>query len=186
MEKHDKNKQYKVIGGALAAIFVILLLLLLRSCGAGTANPSDGDAETAGLRFAMAEGNLNDATHKTEEEIREELRRKVEEGMMNISMNLSPVFTDGHSEGDLLITNENVNRNAQIVEIYHRGESQSNGDTPIYTSGVIPVGREIAMDRLDQNLEAGTYPCTAYFYSVDEAGSVLGIAAAEVVITVQN
>ena len=161
----------------------VIILLLLRSCGSnGTVEPE----VTRRPDFEMTEGNLNDAVHKTEEEIRAELRQKVEEGMMNISMNLTPVFPDGQAEGNLLITNEEINRHAQIVEIYFRGQNRQNGDTSIYTSGVIPVGREIANDKLNIDLDAGVYDCTAYFNSVDDNGNILGIAAAEVTIVVQN
>ena len=82
--------------------------------------------------------------------------------MINISMNTSPVFSDGTSEGNLMIVNEGVNRYPQVVEITRN----DTGET-IYKSGAIPVGSKIEKAKLSADLDAGTYECTALFYNVD-------------------
>lgn len=118
----------------------------------------------------------------TEEEISAALNEKVEEGYINISMNTSPVFADGKSQGNMMIVNEAVNRYPQKVVI-----SLSETGETIYTSGAIPVGSKIAADALDVELAAGTYACTAMFHSLDpDTGSILGSAGANITITVQN
>ena len=71
----------------------------------------------------------------SEEEIVASLNEKVEEGYVNISMNASPVFADGQSEGNLMLVNEAVNRYPQQVVITR----QDTGEA-IYTSHAIPVG----------------------------------------------
>ena len=58
--------------------------------------------------------------------------------MINISMNTSPVFEDGTSEGNLMIVNDTSNLYPQIVEI----SLNDTGET-IYKSGGIPVGSKI-------------------------------------------
>ena len=56
----------------------------------------------------------------------------------------------------------------------------------IYSSAAIPVGSKIASAKLDVELSAGTYECTAMFHSLDpETGAVLGTAGAVVTVTVQ-
>ena len=118
----------------------------------------------------------------SEEEIVASLNEKVEEGYINISMNASPVFADGQSEGNLMLVNEAVNRYPQQVVITR----QDTGEA-IYTSHAIPVGSKIAADALDVVLPAGTYECTAMFHSLDpETGAILGSAGASIVITIQN
>ena len=110
------------------------------------------------------------------------LNEKVEEGMINISMNTSPNFKDGTSAGNLMIVNESVNRYPQVVEITRN----DTGET-IYKSGAIPVGRKIESDTLDVDLAAGTYECTAMFHSVDpQTGLTLGCAGAVIYLTVEK
>ena len=114
------------------------------------------------------------------EEIAEKLNEKVAEGMINISMNTSPTFSDGTSEGNLMIVNEGVNRYPQVVEITRN----DTGET-IYKSGAIPVGSKIEKARLSADLDAGTYECTALFYNVNpDTGDYLGCAGAIITITV--
>ena len=180
-ERDDQRKQRKLIPVILAIIIIIILISLIRSCGTSAKQAPRND-----VLLEMTEGNLNEAVHKTPEEIQDELQKKVEEGTMNISMNLNPSFSGASEAGNLLIVNDKINRHAQIVEIYLKGESRRNNDTPIYYSGVIPVGGEIAYDTLDYELSAGKHECVAYFYSVDSDGRILGIAAAEVNIHIQE
>jgi hypothetical protein len=114
------------------------------------------------------------------DEIVETLNRQVQAGMINISMNTTPVFSDGTSKGNLMIVNEGVNLYPQVVEITRN----DTGET-IYTSGAIPVGSKIGQDTLDVVLPAGNYECTALFSSVDpDSGAVIGCAGAIITITV--
>ena len=101
--------------------------------------------------------------------------------MINISMNTSPIFPDGKSEGNLMIVNELVNTYPQRVELIRNDTNEV-----IYSSAAIPVGNKIASAKLDVELPAGTYECTAMFHSLDpETGAVLGSAGAVVTVTVQ-
>ena len=112
--------------------------------------------------------------------IRDSLNEKVEEGMINISMNTSPVFSDGESAGSLMIVNENINRYPISVEITRN----DNGEV-IYTSKAVPVGSKIEADKLDVDLPVGVYECTAMFYNLDPAtGDKLGSAGVVIELTV--
>lgn len=117
---------------------------------------------------------------RSQEEIREELNRKVEEGMINISMNLNPAFEDGASEGNLLIVNEEINRYPQIVEIYLK-----DTDTLLYRSGGISVGHSVERGKLLVDLDAGDYACVAFFNAIDpNTNELVGKAGAEITISV--
>ncbi len=117
----------------------------------------------------------------SQEEIEASLNAKVQEGMINISMNTAPVFPDGQSEGNLMIVNELINNYPQQVQIV-----RNDTEEVIYTSGAIPVGSKIEKARLQVELEAGTYECTAYFHNLSDAGEILGTAGAIITITIQN
>ncbi len=110
------------------------------------------------------------------------LNEKVEAGMINISMNTTPYFHDGSSEGNLMIVNEAVNNYPQVVEI-----SRNDTGELIYKSGAIPVGSKVENAKLNTPLSAGTYECTALFYHVNpDSGSYLGCAGAVITITILN
>ena len=116
------------------------------------------------------------------EEIAERLNQKVEEGMINISMNTAPYFEDGKAEGNVMIVNESINNYPQQVEFIRNDTGEQ-----IYQSNAIPVGSKIERAKLDVVLPTGTYECTAYFHNLDpESGEIIGTAGAIITITVKN
>ena len=116
------------------------------------------------------------------EEIAERLNQKVEEGMINISMNTAPYFENGTAEGNVMIVNESINNYPQQVE-FIRNDTQE----VIYQSKAIPVGSKIEHAALDVELPAGTYECTAMFHNLDPvSGEIIGTAGAIITITIQH
>ena len=118
----------------------------------------------------------------TPEEIEAALNNKVAEGMINISANTAPIFEDGSSEGNLMLVNESINNYPQKVQIVRNDTGEQ-----IYESGAIAIGSKIERARLDVDLPAGTYECTAYFSNLDpETGDMIGTAGAIITITIQH
>ncbi len=118
----------------------------------------------------------------TPEEIEAALNNKVAEGMINISANTAPIFEDGASEGNLMLVNESINNYPQKVQIIRNDTGEQ-----IYESGAIAVGSKIERAKLDVDLPAGTYECTAYFHNLDpETGEIIGTAGAIITITIKN
>lgn len=172
--KSSKKETYKKVGIGVGLVIVaaVIILLLLRSCG----TPVD---DHGGIEFdpSATEGGWDEADMDA---IRDSLNEKVEEGMINISMNTSPVFSDGESAGSLMIVNSDVNRYPISVEI-----SRNDTGEVIYTSKAVPVGSKIEADKLDVVLDAGTYECTAMFTNLDpDTGDKLGSAGVVIELTV--
>ena len=116
------------------------------------------------------------------EEIEARLNEKVAEGMINISANTAPYFKDGKSEGNVMLVNELNNLYPQKVEFYRNDTGEK-----IYESKAIAVGSKIERAKLDVELPAGEYECTAYFSNLDpDSGAILGVAGAIIHITIQN
>lgn len=175
--KHNTTPYY-IVGAVLLLILIISIVCLLRSCSGTSVDESVSDP-VGGIVYdsSAVQGGWDEADT---DEIIAALNEKVEEGMINISMNTSPIFEDGTSTGNLMIVNESVNRYPQVVEII-----RNDTDDMIYQSGAIPVGSKIESAALDVDLPAGTYACTALFYNVDPStGDYLGCAGAMITITV--
>jgi len=175
--KKTSGGNNKTIGIVILVLFIIAVaLFIFRSCSgdkAADTTPNTGIVYDSGA----VEGGWDEADV---DKIVEGLNEKVEEGMINISMNTSPNFANGTSAGNLMIVNEAVNRYPQVVEI-----TRNDTNEVIYKSGAIPVGSKIENAKLSTDLDAGTYECTAMFYNVDaETGAYLGCAGAIINVTV--
>ena len=169
-------------------VYAIIFLILLVGAGIFLAvrllhKPSDAalaDSKSGIVYDSSAvEGGWD---QMTPEEIEAALNNKVAEGMINISANTAPIFEDGASEGNLMLVNESINNYPQKVQIVRNDTGEQ-----IYESGAIAVGSKIERARLDVDLPAGTYECTAYFHNLDpESGAIIGTAGAIITITIQH
>lgn len=179
-QKEKKNLLWKII--TLVLIIIIILLLLLRGCGSNL-NPIVGDDDRPSNSIEYDEGATEgDLEHASKDEIQAALNEKVAQSEINISINPTPVFEDGTSEGNLLIMNNEINNYPQRVTIIRNDTGEQ-----IYQTKAIPVGSKIETDKLDVDLDAGTYDCVAYFENLDpETGDALGKAGANITITIQN
>jgi len=159
----------------LALVVIAVIVCLFKSCSGDKAP----DTPSSGIAYDdnAVEGGWDEADT---DEIVASLNEKVDEGMINISMNTSPIFANGSSSGNLMIVNETINRYPQVVEIVRR----DTGET-IYKSGAVPVGKKIEEAKLDVDLAKGEYECTAMFYNVNpDTGEYLGCAGAVITVTV--
>lgn len=109
-----------------------------------------------------------------------QLQEHLDEGMIAFSINTSPVFATGGSEGNLMLENPANNAKLLVVEIYIDATQEM-----VYQSKAIPTGAYIENARLDKVLEPGEYPATAYFKAYrEEDHSFIGQAGAAIKITV--
>ncbi|MBQ7922789.1 MAG: hypothetical protein IJ325_09490 [Clostridia bacterium] len=181
-KKTERSKNFSRNAGILIGVLLIIAILLavFRGC---EGEPVTDAPVTPNPGIVYDDGAVQGGWDEADtDKIIASLNEKVEEGMINISMNTSPSFKDGTSAGNLMIVNESINRYPQVVEITRN----DTGET-IYKSGAIPVGSKIESDALDVNLAPGTYECTAMFHNVDPTtGASLGCAGAIIHITVQE
>jgi hypothetical protein len=175
-KKNDKGINIAIAVIAVLAVIAVIFVMLRGCDDSGSAkNP----AAASGIAYdpGAVEGGWNEADADA---IIDSLNKKVDEGMINISMNTTPNFATGSAEGNLMIVNESFNNYPQVVEIIR----SDNGEV-IYKSGAIPVGSKIENARLLTDLDAGKYICTAMFHNVSpETGEYLGCAGAVITVTV--
>ncbi len=116
------------------------------------------------------------------DERRKELQNLLDRSMIAFSINTSPVFLNGTSEGNLLI--ENPGNNAKLLRV---SILINETDEEIYASRYLKPGTYIENVKLDKVLEKGTYDATAYFLAYEEdSGEYIGQTGAQITITVQN
>lgn len=118
----------------------------------------------------------------TEAEIQDILNRHVAEGMLNVSMNPTPVFHDGKSEGNVQIQNIQGNHYSVKVTIV-----RSDNNKTILTTNLIDPGYYVKNMKLDKPLPKGKYLCVANFDAYDpKTLDYVGGTGMQVLITVQN
>lgn len=174
-KKKDKKKYLLLLLLLLLFTITVVSFVFIRG------NKID-DIVNNGLSIGI-DSNLSDGNGgKSKEEIQAELNKKVEEGMMNVSMNTNIVLKNGKSKANLKITNKENNRYMQFVEIYTKEDNKL-----IHKTGGIPVGKSLNEAKLDEELKKGTYECVAYFNGVDETtNSIVGKVGVNITINVLN
>lgn len=116
------------------------------------------------------------------DERRKELQDMLDRSVIAFSINTSPVFLNGTSEGNLLI--ENPGNNAKPLQVRILIDDT---EEEVYASKYIKPGSYIEKVKLDKVLEKGTYPATAYFSAYDEnTTEYIGQTGAQITISVQN
>ena len=113
---------------------------------------------------------------------KEELQEMLDRSMIAFSINTSPVFINGTSEGNLLI--ENPGNNAKLLKI---SIQINDTEEEVYTSNYLKPGTYIESAKLDKVLEKWTYDAPAYCSAYEEeTGEYIGKTGAQIAITVQN
>lgn len=116
------------------------------------------------------------------EQRKKELQSMLDESMIAFSINTTPRFLNGTSNGNLLI--ENPGNNAKLLTV-----SIQINDTQeeIYTTNLLKPGSYIENAKLDKVLKKGTYKATAYFDAYDEETTEhIGRTGAEIVLVIEN
>lgn len=118
---------------------------------------------------------------KTEEQIREELDRQVADNIIAFAINSRPVFENGTAEGNLLFENPTSNGKLTRLELYR----DDTGEL-LYSTGLLEPGSYVPAAKLELELPAGEYACTAYIYAYRLADeSYVGKVSAGLELTVQ-
>lgn len=168
-QEAPKKKRKKVV---LWIVIIAILICIALAVMLATGMLSPGKSKRQG-----AAGQLEG---KTQEEIRAELDRVVDEGMFNISIAANVMMESGNSPAELRIENVPGNRYLMKVDIVRDDTGQK-----LYETDLIEPNHHIQSDTLDVSLPQGTYDCTAIFSAYDpETEESIGQAAAKMQIQV--
>lgn len=116
------------------------------------------------------------------DERRKELQEILDKNRIAFSINTTPVFLNGTSEGNLLI--ENPGNNAKLLKI---SIVMNDTEEEIYASNYLKPGSYIESAKLSKVLEKGTYEATAYFSAYDEeTAEYIGRTGAAITLSVED
>lgn len=158
-KKEKKNKKKKIIIVAIictiAVVGIILYFIL--------------NKEEGGL--VIDDSNLAD--------VEEQLTDSVADGMFEINMNTVWHFPNGKTaSSDAYVANGNANKHPFSFEILVDGTEE------VYSSSVIPVGKQIKEIVLDKNLKAGDYKAVCFYHLWNEDGTESSSCGVDIVLSI--
>ena len=111
----------------------------------------------------------------------DEENKRVQDGMLAISMTTEPTFPDGKSLGKVMIKNPAQNTKNFTVKFVLNDTNEE-----VYKSGLIPPGGLLEKAKLNKQLSKGRYSATAYFESYDENNEISGEVGFDISINILN
>ena len=166
-----------------------LVLLLAVCCAAGAAGGvylSRRNVPEEPPQGLVYEANVvsGDIPGKSREERQQEMDSLVEEGMLAMSMNITP---SGKVSGDSRGINwliENPSNQGKLIRVEI---TRDDTGEKIYETGAIRPGSYVESAPLNVELSAGIYECTAVFLAYrEETEALIGQAAVKVTLTLQE
>lgn len=147
-----KEKKKKI----LIAVLIVLVLLIAAIIGGvvwWNTRPAMDDTTQYWFDKFAEDGTL---AGKTRQELQGMLDKIMDEGMVNVSMNSVVVFDDGTAEGSLGV--ENISANRYYVRVVLKNDADGS---VLYESQGLKPGQYIDKIKLNKDLPAGEYACTA-------------------------
>lgn len=170
-----KNKAVILIAAVFAVVVIVLLGVIIYLLGRGSDNGNDDSRrETAGsVRTVIDEGSADD--------IMDQMREEVAEGMFECQMSMSWTFADGQAESqDAYVANSTNNTHPICFDVYLRDTEEL-----IYSSPVLTVGSELRNIKLDKELPAGEYQATVMYTLLEDVEDQNEISQAGFVVTIK-
>jgi len=165
---------------------VILLLAFCCAVSAGAGiffSYKNAPREPEGGLVYEANVVSGDIPGKSREERQREMDSMVEEGMLAMSMNITPSgkVSDGRMINWLI---ENPSNQGKLIRVEI---TRDDTGEKIYETGAIRPGSYVESAPLNVELSAGIYECTAVFLAYrEETEALIGQAAVKVTLTLQE
>lgn len=158
-KKENVSKKRKI----LVIVFICLILII------GAAIYFFLNKDKGGL--VIDESNLDD--------VEEQLTDSVADGMFEINMNTVWHFPDGKSaSSDAYVANGGANRHPISFEVLVDGTEQ------VYSSSVIPLGKQIKEIVLEKDLEAGDYNAVCFYHLWNEDGTESSSCGVDIILSI--
>ena len=186
MEQEPGQKRPR--GGRRRTPVILLLSAICCLAGAGAGGyaisrmrPSPPAPEGLVYEANVVSGDI---PGKSREERQKELNSKVEEGMLAMSMNVTPSGSAAGTDRSVNWMIENPSNQGKLIRVEITRDDTSE---KIYETGAIRPGNYVESAPPLIRLPEGEYRCTAVFYAYqEETESLIGQAAMKITLTIQE
>lgn len=169
-KNNQKNNKKKIAIIILGLLFVNVLGLFLYN-----------NYHEYTVSKGVLTGRIGNIPGMTPEQLQEQLQKEADASQFSFSINSSPIFNDGKSEGNLRIANPPYN--TYVIKVIIKLDSN---DKVIFESGKIEPNHYIEYAKLNKNLDAGEHKATATIEAYNDKNEYLGKAEAGLNIKVLN
>lgn len=115
------------------------------------------------------------------EDVEQKLTDSVAEGMFEVNMNTTWNFPDGSSaSSDAFVANGTANTHPISFEV------MLDGTEKIYSSSVIPTGKQVKEIVLEKNLEAGEYKAVCVYHLWNEDGTESSSCGVNIILNIMG
>lgn len=173
----DKRKSRTII--ILTAIFAVVVIALVGII-IYLLNRGDDDRQDAGTQRKVADSVRTVIDEDSANDVMEQMREEVAEGMFECQMSMTWTFADGKTESsDAYVANSVNNTHPICFDVYMKDTEEL-----LYASPVLPVGTDLTGFRLDKELSSGSYQATVMYSLLEDADSQEVISQAGFVVTI--
>lgn len=158
----------------VAALIGVIIYLLNRGNDSDSVQRNETQREVAdSIRTVLDQGSANN--------VMDQMREEVAEGMFECQMSMTWTFADGKAESqDAYVANSVNNTYPICFDVYMRDDTEKL----LYSSPVLPVGTDLRNFKLDQELSAGSYQATVMYKLLEDEDSQEEISSAGFVVTI--
>lgn len=174
-EEKKKNRLVIIVIAIFAVVVIALLGVIIYLLNRGNNDVRDDDARRKvadSVRTVIDESSAND--------VMEQMREEVAEGMFECQMSMTWTFADGEAESqDAYVANSINNTHPICFDVYLQGTEDL-----LYSSPVLLVGTDLKNFKLDEELPAGNYQAVVMYRLLTDAESQEEISNAGFVVTI--
>ena len=178
LRKQSNSKAVLTVVLFLCTVVIGLVLFILLTQETAV-QPKDSDKSSLPAQFQgldLEPKAITGALPGTQEEFTQSGSQ-----FFSYRINSTPVFRRDGSEGNILVENPSINAYLMILEL------ETSDRLEVYQSGYLAPGQYLPSICLQESLNPGQYPATAYFQAVDpENLEIIWTTQCPVTITVKE
>lgn len=178
---YERNQYGKKNNKAVIVIIIILAVVVLALVAVVAYLLGRGDNTGDKATREVSDSVRTVVDESSAEDIMDQMREEVAEGMFECQMSMNWTFPNGQSaSNDAYVANSKNNTHPICFDVY-----LNDSEELIYSSPVLPVGTDLKNFKLDKPLSSGEYKATVMYSLLKDAESQEVISSAGFVVTIK-
>lgn len=179
-EEKKKNRIIIIVVAIFMVVVIALVGIIIYLLNRGGENVPDNIARNDDTRREVAGSVRTVIDADSANDVMEQMREEVAEGMFECQMSMTWTFADGEAESqDAYVANSINNTHPICFDVYMQGTEEL-----LYSSPVLPVGTDLTNFKLDEELPAGSYQAVVMYRLLEDVDSQEEISNAGFVVTI--